>query len=121
MDAMKRKRAEDVRDLELGALLKAAYSAEPAARPSLAVPRSRWGRPGLVLPFAAAAALLLAVTGLALGPSALARRADLRNSLAFAQDVLDDSPSTLFLDLPPPRGRDAEALSGFIDDLWAEP
>lgn len=118
---MRRKSIDDERDLELGALLKAAYSAQPMEGPRLADPRQGWRRQGLVLPFAAAAAILLSGTSLALGPSALARRADLRNSLAFAQDVLGESPSALYLELPPPRGRDAEALSGFIDDLWAEP
>lgn len=120
MDAMKRKVAEDARDLELGALLKAAYSARPMEGPRRVVLRSGWRRRGLVLPFAAAA-LLLAGAGLALGPPALARKVALKNSLAFAQDILDESPAAFYLDVPPPRGRDAEALSGFIDDLWAEP
>lgn len=114
---MNRKPLDDVRDLELGALLKTAVSAQVDGM-ARRIP-SRSLVPYRLLPFAAA--LVVAVGGVSLGHSVLVRGAALRNSLAFAQDILRESPSTLYFELFPPRGRDAEVLAGFIDDLWAEP
>jgi hypothetical protein len=118
---------DDARDLELGALLKDAASARAGlgrARPGRASsPASsrRIGARRLALPIAAAASLAVAIGGGLWGPSILARQAALRDSMAFARDLLHERSPALSFELPPALGEDSTALEGFIDDLWAAP